>query len=136
MAYASISIKGLPQLRAKLRPEPLLAAIWRSTLGDAGTVVKDDAVQHAPRESGRMAANTKSRVTGGVIPQNAVVSTSRVVRGFRVAQALNYSQSRYHYAGTRRSTRDWLTGAPDRVRGRVEGMFEKALGQIEREFDR
>lgn len=133
---ARFTLIGLRELQQRLRANVILADTWRRGLSDSGRTVGDDARAHAPRASGRLAAQIKTKVTGATIPRAAVISTSRVVRGFPVAQALNYSTGRYHYAGSRQSTAHWFTGALEREETRVRSILVRALDAIARVFNR
>jgi hypothetical protein len=142
--YVRADIKGIDELMAKMRGNPIFAEPWREalkTLTDRTYEAEQRAAakftHHGPGEG--LASHIYQKMDTRPIPEWGYVSQTAVSSGgpdkkrggpFRYAWALNASD-RYHYAGTGVSTKDWFYKPLARMKRVTQDVLERAAKKIE-----
>lgn len=133
-----IKTEGFAQAEKKLKPENLLAPVMTELMAEAAEAVKKAALRRAPKDTGKLADSIKGKVVGKK-SKFGVVSVNRAKKGFKIAQALEFSKGRYRYRkGSKRGqpTTGWFTGSLDEAKGQVMAALERAAKDIEKRFGR
>lgn len=150
MARFRVKVNGLKELRSLIRKDSLLGEPLRAAFQDAAQIVEAEAINRAPRLTGKTAAAIYTAIDKRPVPRWGAVRVRTLSRAskksgtrFRYPWALNYAKKVrgtngprrvYTYRGSGSPTYDWFTGAIRGAFSRLSAILDRAAREIERQW--